>query len=284
MKKSIIILFALLCRQPGQGQTVTQRLQKAFSEFEASEQMKYGISSLYVIDAQTGQVVFDRNSRVGLAPASTQKVITSVTALEMLGRDYRYRTDWLYYGKITNDTLRGLVVIKGSGDPSLGSARYESTKPELVLQKWVQDFRSRGIKHFSANVSYDPRGFSAKKIPDGWIWTDIGNYYGAAPGILVWKENQRDLVLRSGDEVGSRVEVLNDDRWTNELRAAPKGTGDNAYAYLYDGSQYVLAGTIPVGEKNFGISISEPNPLPAFGREMDSDVRAAGNTGFEFDW
>ena len=63
------------------------------------QQLKHAISSLYVIDANTGQVVFDKNSQIGLAPASTQKIITSVTAFELLGKDYRYKTDFYLSGK-----------------------------------------------------------------------------------------------------------------------------------------------------------------------------------------
>jgi D-alanyl-D-alanine carboxypeptidase/D-alanyl-D-alanine-endopeptidase (penicillin-binding protein 4) len=41
-----------------------------------------------VINAKTGDVVFDKNSQVGLAPASTQKIITAATAFDLLGKDY----------------------------------------------------------------------------------------------------------------------------------------------------------------------------------------------------
>ena len=60
-------------------QTITQKLQKAFLIFEADEQLSHAISSLYVIDAKSGKVVYDKNSGAGLAPASTQKVITHKT-------------------------------------------------------------------------------------------------------------------------------------------------------------------------------------------------------------
>ena len=73
-------------------QKVAQKLQKAFQQFENDSQLKHAISSLYVIDAKTGQVVFDKNSQVGLAPASTQKIITAATAFELLGRDFGYKT------------------------------------------------------------------------------------------------------------------------------------------------------------------------------------------------
>ncbi len=60
---------------------------------------------LYVIDAKTGKVVFDKNSQIGLAGASTQKIFTATTAFELLGKDYRYKTDLGYDGEINNGTL-----------------------------------------------------------------------------------------------------------------------------------------------------------------------------------
>jgi len=69
-------------------QQVSQRLQKAFQQFETDSQLKHAISSLYVIDATTGEVVFKKNAQVGLATASTQQVITSNDAFELFGKHF----------------------------------------------------------------------------------------------------------------------------------------------------------------------------------------------------
>src|SRR6185295_15107641 len=100
-------------------QTTTQKLQKAYQQFESDSQLRHAISSIYVINAKTAEVVFDRNSQVGLAPASTQKIITATTAFELLGKDYRYKTELGYSGKIENETLKGNLYIVGYGDPTL---------------------------------------------------------------------------------------------------------------------------------------------------------------------
>src|SRR6187551_2369479 len=117
------------------GQTINQKLQKAFAAFEKDSQLTHAISSLYVIDANTGQVVFEKNSQIGLAPASTQKIITSVTAFELLGKDYRYKTEFGFY---PNDISVGPITIKSSGDPSFGSPRYSNTVPEIILSSIIQ--------------------------------------------------------------------------------------------------------------------------------------------------
>ncbi len=64
MKKVFLFIGCWLLVAGSSAQTVTQKLQKAFQQFENDSQLKHAISSLYVIDAKTGQVVFDKNSQV----------------------------------------------------------------------------------------------------------------------------------------------------------------------------------------------------------------------------
>ena len=81
MKK--VCLFALVLVSVAQlgAQTVSSKLTKAYALFEKDDQLKFASASLYVINAKTGAVVFDKNSRIGLSPASTQKIITAATAM-----------------------------------------------------------------------------------------------------------------------------------------------------------------------------------------------------------
>ncbi|MBN8673302.1 MAG: D-alanyl-D-alanine carboxypeptidase/D-alanyl-D-alanine-endopeptidase [Chitinophagales bacterium] len=241
-------------------QNVSQKLQKAFQQFESDSQLRHAISSLYVIDAKTGEVVFERNAQVGLAPASTQKIITSVTAFELLGKEYRYKTELKYAGEIEAGILKGNLYVIGSGDPTLGSWRWGHTKDTVVLSKWCNEVRKFHVNKIDGVILTNTASFAYQGIPDGWIWQDIGNYYGAGAYQLNWKENQFDLKLNSGDNIGSSVQVLKNGEeadYVNELKAAAKGTGDNAYVY-YDNS---IKGTIPVGEKGFLISAANTDPI-----------------------
>ena len=116
-----IILFASVSFS----QSVSQNLQKAWQQFESDSQLKHAISSLYVIDAKTGQVVFDKNSQIGLAPASTQKIITAATAFELLGKEYRYQTKFGYQGKISGKRLYGRIFILPGADPTKTGKRFQ---------------------------------------------------------------------------------------------------------------------------------------------------------------
>ena len=86
LRLKAFILFFLLCWYgiEVQGQNVSSKLSEAFRKFEGDPQMNAGIASLYVIEANSGKLVFEKNGGIGLAPASTQKVITGATAYELL--------------------------------------------------------------------------------------------------------------------------------------------------------------------------------------------------------
>ena len=65
-----------------------KNLQRSFSELENDPAIKNGIVSLSVMDANSGQVIFAKNEEIGLAPASTLKTITTITAYTVLGRRF----------------------------------------------------------------------------------------------------------------------------------------------------------------------------------------------------
>ena len=52
--------------------------------------LKLGLS---VIDAESGQLVFEHQGGRPLIPASVMKIVTSVAALKLLGSDYKFPTE-----------------------------------------------------------------------------------------------------------------------------------------------------------------------------------------------
>jgi D-alanyl-D-alanine carboxypeptidase/D-alanyl-D-alanine-endopeptidase (penicillin-binding protein 4) len=67
-----------------------------------------------VIDASTGEVLFDRGSGSAARPASVMKLFTAAAALETLGPDYRVTT------RVYRDNLEpGKIYLVGAGDPTL---------------------------------------------------------------------------------------------------------------------------------------------------------------------
>lgn len=268
MKTYKAALLFLLFSLNGFAQNTVAKLEQAYSNLMNDDQAKYAIASLCVLDAQTGKVIFAKNENIGLATASTLKTITSATAFSVLGKDFRYQTTLAYTGKITADgTLQGDLVIIGSGDPTLGSWRYAQSKENVVLNQWVGAIRNAGIKKIEGSVIGDDSLFGTQSMPEGWIWQDMGNYYGAGTSALAWRENQFDVHLKPGTAPGNDVKVLETVpampylNIVNELKTGVNGSGDNAYAFLppYSYTAY-LRGTWGMGISKAGISLALPDP------------------------
>ena len=262
------VLFSLLmlCASGLSAQDPSVAIEKAIAELERDPQFKHASISLYIEDQKTGAIIFKRNEHIGLAPASCQKIVTSASALELLGKEYQYKTVIGIRGEIKEGILNGDVLIRGSGDPTLGSWRYNSTNEKKLLDLFSGALKTKGIVSIKGRILHNQDQWK-QGIPDGWIWEDIGNYYGAGAYALNWRENQYDLILRSGKEIGSAVMVVKTDpelkgfRFISEVTAAIKGSGDQAVIYPPAGNSTIyVRGTIPIEENNFKISGSVPDP------------------------
>lgn len=249
-------------------QSLPSSFHKNWTEFLKNYQLRHSIISLCILNSINGKVLFSKNDQIGLAPASCNKIITSTAAFHFLGPKYRYETILDYQGHISNDTLYGNLIILGSGDPSLGSPRYDRTTSKHILSLWVSAIKNAGINCITGQIIGDDSEFGTQSIPDGWEWQDIGNYYGAGITSLNWEENKFQVFLLPGIKIGDSVRLLTIKtppfgiKWNNELLTGPIGTGDQAYAYFKPMSNHIfLRGTVPVdASKKFSIWVSVPDP------------------------
>jgi D-alanyl-D-alanine carboxypeptidase/D-alanyl-D-alanine-endopeptidase (penicillin-binding protein 4) len=264
--KRLLLLNLFFIAISAQAQDLKQQLQTAFGQLQQDNQSRYASVSLTVLDAKTGEVVFAANPDMGLATASTLKTITTITAFNILGKDFQYQTQVGYNGAIGADgILNGDIIIKGAGDPTLGSWRYETTKENLVLSSIVSAIKTAGIKKINGRVIGDESTFGTQSVPEGWIWQDIGSYYGSGTSGLVWRENQFDIKLKTG-VVGSQIGILNTIpampyyQFKSELINGATGTGDRAYPALPVGNNtFYLRGTYAVDQSKKSISAALPD-------------------------
>lgn len=278
----MVISFLFIGGSAG-AQTLQQKISNAFGRLQADSQCNYASVSLTVLDAKTGEQVFSGNPNMGLATASTLKTITSITAFNILGPDFQYQTQLGYTGEIGADgTLTGDIIIKGAGDPTLGSWRYEQTKEGHVLAVMADALQKAGVKKVNGRIIGDDSIFGTQSIPEGWIWQDIGNYYGAGTSGLCWRENQFDIKLRTG-AVGSPVGISRTVplmpylSFKSELANGSAGSGDNAYAFLPVGSKVIyLRGTYAIDQDKKSISAAIPDAAYDAALRLNDTLRSLG--------
>jgi D-alanyl-D-alanine carboxypeptidase/D-alanyl-D-alanine-endopeptidase (penicillin-binding protein 4) len=265
MKFLPVIAFLFLFN-PVQAQPVAGQLKLAMDKLEKDDQFAHASIGLYIVNSKTGQVIFDKNAQLGLAPASTQKVVTSAAAFELLGKDYTYTSTLGYEGIIKDGILNGKLIFTGSGDPTLGSWRWKQTNEASFREKLAVAFKAQKIASVNGDLLIDESRFESQATPDGWTWDDIGNYYGAGLWGVNWHENRYDLFLKPGLNVGDPVKIISTvpelsiTTLVNELKTGKAGSGDNSIIYLPEnGVVGAIRGTVPAGVDRFKVSGSIPD-------------------------
>jgi D-alanyl-D-alanine carboxypeptidase/D-alanyl-D-alanine-endopeptidase (penicillin-binding protein 4) len=222
-----------------------------------------------VMEVETGKLLASHRDAKSLITASTMKVVTTATALEILGPDFSFETYIEYDGKIgPGGVLDGNLYITGTGDPALGSKRFGyQHEADRILTAWVGHIKSAGIKSIRGQVIADAESFSSQLTPRNWTWEDMGNYYGAGASGLNMNENMYRLDFRPGKKEGDQTSVLRTDpylpdiRFVNEVTTGPSNSGDNAWIFgaPYTNLRY-LRGTIPPRGEVFSIKGAIPDP------------------------
>ena len=96
--------------------------------------LRYGVTGLYVADARTGEPLFAVNADDALNPASNVKMISTATALELLGPQFRYTTRVLGPEPDAGGAIHGNVYLLGSWDPTLALTDFDDIAQQLAAR------------------------------------------------------------------------------------------------------------------------------------------------------
>lgn len=283
----VLLLFtSTLSLSPNRSNAKTNTsIQQALQKFQNDPDLQNASWGFYAKSTKTGKIVAQHDAKKSLTPASALKVITTATALEILGKDFQFETILEYDGQIEADgTLKGNVYIRGGGDPTLGAPRDGLGKPyEGILQEWVAAIRKAGIKRIEGYVVGDARFFEEESVPPMWLWEDLGNYYGAGSSGLTFHENQYFAYFNSEATTGSPTKLTKitpavpNFKMVNRVTAGEKGTGDNAYIFAAPFSDVAyVRGTIPPSRQGFRIKGSIANPALFCAFQLKEELEKVG--------
>ena len=83
-------------------------------------QVPQGMKVAYlVVDISSGKVIDAKSPNDLMIPASTSKIATALFALDHLGLEYRFATEVLIHGNVSQGVLQGDLILRGGGDSSL---------------------------------------------------------------------------------------------------------------------------------------------------------------------
>lgn len=255
--------------------------EKAFRALLADSSMAHASVSLFIADADSSNPVFEYNSGKSLIPASIIKLITSSASIEMLGPDYKFRTTLGYTGTLNKRTgrLNGNIIIKGGGDPTLGSKNFEEHYSGFA-ESWISEIIKLGIRRISGRVITDDSYYDYLPVPAKWLWEDAGNYYGAgAYGLSVFDNTYEIHFKTAPDSISQIITGIYPEecsfQFSNWLVAA--GSADKAYIFAapYSTNGW-LAGTIPSNLNDYVLKASIADPPLIMAKVIDQKLRDAG--------
>ena len=152
---------------------------------------------MIVWDLTTDSCLFSYNERQRLRPASTQKVVTAIAALDLLGADYIFTTSLSATGEVVDSTatLQGNIVCKGTMDPLFGNSD---------MNEFVNSVKQLGIKTISGRIVADFSFKDTIRWGDGWCWDDDNP--SLSPLLVERKDNFAETLRQRLQREGITVE------------------------------------------------------------------------------
>lgn len=140
------------------------------------------------------------NAGVARNPASVMKLLTTLVALETLGRAYTWRTEGYVRGELRAGRLQGDLLLKGYGDPQL--------TPERFVQL-LRGLRQRGLRIIEGDVLLDASHFEPPRQGRGDFDGRPSRVYNALPHALSLNFQATRLHMYP-DRSNGRIHVFSD--------------------------------------------------------------------------
>jgi D-alanyl-D-alanine carboxypeptidase/D-alanyl-D-alanine-endopeptidase (penicillin-binding protein 4) len=222
---------------------------------------------VFAVSLKDGRVVCSLDGRKLFNPASIQKTLTAIVALDKLGADYRWKTGVYSTGEIdANGTLNGDLIVYGEGAPDFDAKGLENL---------VEQLQSKGLKKVSGNIIGDSSYFRGDAIGDGWTWNELQWYYGAEASALSFNENQAFINVENG--VGRattdylHVTVGNPTPMNSNSNSETNYEAGGIKRGLDDNNFYVWGKV-----KNFGARVSVANPAGLVAKNLKESLQKKG--------
>ncbi|HEV2387194.1 MAG TPA: D-alanyl-D-alanine carboxypeptidase/D-alanyl-D-alanine-endopeptidase [Candidatus Acidoferrales bacterium] len=244
----------------------------------------HAIFGIEVYSLADGRVIYQLNPQLLCESASTTKLVTEGTALELMGADYRFHTRVYRTGPVGADgTVDGDLVLVASGDPNLsgriqpdGTLAYENvdhsyagspdTKavpgdPLLAIKELASQVAAHGVHGVSGRVLVDSTLF-----PEGE--RELGTRVTLAP--IVVNDNVVDVTATPGATAGApvRLAISPQTAYVQFVNEATTGAADAPRTVEFardtanaDGSHAVtVTGALPLGGPSIVYAYRVPDP------------------------
>jgi D-alanyl-D-alanine carboxypeptidase/D-alanyl-D-alanine-endopeptidase (penicillin-binding protein 4) len=246
-------------------------------------EFKHATFGIALYSLGDGRMVWSHNADKLFVAASTTKLVTEGTALQLLGADYRFRTRVYRTGRLNGNTLEGDLVLVASGDPNLSGRiqangelafanvdhSYDASPetravpgdPLAVIRELASQVAAKGIKRITGRVLVDATLFKEGE-------RELGTGVVISP--IIVNDNLVDLTIGAGPAAGAptTVQVTPSTPYVKFVNKSTTGPAGSRPAISWssdvtdpDGTHTVtISGTVPGDKQPILFSYAVPEP------------------------
>lgn len=256
-----------------------RQLQRDLDALLDTSELERGYWGVLVTSLKRGDTLYARNAGKLFMPASALKIVTLAAAAERLGWDYAYETRILAGGAIDNGTLRGDLIVVGSGDPTIVERDGMAAG---LFESWAEGLKAAGVKTIDGRIIGDDNAFDDEGLGFGWSWDDLDEGFAPAVSALQFNENVARVAIVPGAGVGSAADVTLVPGGTglviqNHIKTSPTGTSAAVETRrLPGGARLELRGSIPLDGGPVVRNVAVDNPTLFFATTLRTALVAHG--------
>ncbi len=239
MKRSILLAIWFLCFLSVCAQDNLSQIDSLIKKMlpEASE---VGIS---VYDLTAGKSIYTYRAEKLSRPASTMKLLTSITALSRPDADNPFRTEVWYDGVIAHDTLQGNLYVVGGFDPEFADQQMDSLVDQVV---------NLPFSFINGSIYGDVSMKDSLYWGKGWAWDDTPEAYqpylsplmfckGAVEVTAIPAFHKGEAASLSCKPISSYYTLVNQ----TKTRTLTAGNFSLSRDWLNNGNQLIASGNVP---------------------------------------
>ena len=296
---SLSLAFAepFVARVPHSSQNRAQQARADVARFRgrleailAQEHASKANWGVLIIDRDTGETLYDLNSRRFFAPASTAKIFVTALALATLGSDYRFRTTLEAKNAIdSSGRLASDLTLVGRGDPDLSNVKFpfagriERDGPaEKGLADLADAVVAKGLREVDGDIIADDSYFPYDPYPAKWTIGDLFFEYAGPINALTFNENVVTVVVGPGSREGDPARIETEpaaalQSFSHDVLTTAAGGQPQFAVVRQPGLDFVLLrGTIPAGHAPARVNLAMTQPAETAGLALKQLLESRG--------
>jgi D-alanyl-D-alanine carboxypeptidase/D-alanyl-D-alanine-endopeptidase (penicillin-binding protein 4) len=261
-----------------------EKISAQLDKLALSNELKGASWSVSMRDVK-GDLVYGHDNDRFLESASNVKIISTATALLVWGAGHRFQTLVCHSGSIEGGVLRGNLIIKGLGDPTLGSRDFDETQPEKVFDAVFKILSDNDIREIEGRLIIDHSYMESRFLYADRSLEDFPYYYGAKPFAINFMDNSF-RIRQNGEGIETEaVNAIDTDLLLSECHViADKDINEMKVLgcpYCAQKSVYINPNADPTNYGSERLSLAEPHLIlsDGFSRYLSTHgIRIKNNT------